>query len=334
MAGKERNYNIDLLKVFACIAVVGLHTLHKDISVINSTLYYLCGFAVPVFFVSSGYFLLNRGAIPRSYSEKKILAVLRIVVLWCMGIFAAEAAAEALKGQLTPIFLLELPKLIVGAMLQKKFMWQMWYLGALVIIYFLLPCLSRIQKRTVLLIAGGIGILLQMISYFCGFPLQSRVIQTFRLWTWLFYFFLGGILPMRQERWEKRCSLKVHGGIVAAVSCGVLLFQNYAGRNWLNNLFAEYFYDDVLTIAWVYVLSMFVLRFPINAVWKRPISELADLTLGIYIVHPILLRFVSRFWIIQTTGASLVLFAVILICSAVIVWSMKRIPFVRMMVTL
>ena len=47
------NHNLDLVKVFACIAVVGLHTLHKDISVINSTLYYLCGFAVPVFLLQA-----------------------------------------------------------------------------------------------------------------------------------------------------------------------------------------------------------------------------------------------------------------------------------------
>lgn len=32
---EKHNYNLDLMKIFACIAVVGLHTLQKDISLIN-----------------------------------------------------------------------------------------------------------------------------------------------------------------------------------------------------------------------------------------------------------------------------------------------------------
>ena len=28
---EKHNYNLDLMKIFACIAVVGLHTLQKDI---------------------------------------------------------------------------------------------------------------------------------------------------------------------------------------------------------------------------------------------------------------------------------------------------------------
>lgn len=47
--GKTRNTNLDLLRIMGCMAVVGLHTLQKDLSIINSTLYYICGFAVPAF---------------------------------------------------------------------------------------------------------------------------------------------------------------------------------------------------------------------------------------------------------------------------------------------
>lgn len=37
---EKHNYNLDLMKIFACIAVVGLHTLQKDISLINTLFYY------------------------------------------------------------------------------------------------------------------------------------------------------------------------------------------------------------------------------------------------------------------------------------------------------
>ena len=46
----SRNENVDLLRIMACFAVVGLHTVGS----------YLFDFAVPMFFAISGFFLLNR----------------------------------------------------------------------------------------------------------------------------------------------------------------------------------------------------------------------------------------------------------------------------------
>ena len=63
-----RNNNIDLIKLYACICVVALHTISKDLSSITTVIYYLSGVAVPLFFMSSGYFLLNRGEISIKYS--------------------------------------------------------------------------------------------------------------------------------------------------------------------------------------------------------------------------------------------------------------------------
>ena len=48
-----RDCNIDIIRVIACVAVVGLHTFPKDLSVVTASLYYLCGFAVPFFFIIS-----------------------------------------------------------------------------------------------------------------------------------------------------------------------------------------------------------------------------------------------------------------------------------------
>lgn len=36
----DRQYNLDLIKILACVAVAGLHTLQKDLSILNSSLYY------------------------------------------------------------------------------------------------------------------------------------------------------------------------------------------------------------------------------------------------------------------------------------------------------
>ncbi len=69
---RTRNTNIDLLKLCASIGVIGLHTFKYDAAPI---LYYLCCFSVPVFFMVSGYFSLNK-AIPTGggvlYQENNI----------------------------------------------------------------------------------------------------------------------------------------------------------------------------------------------------------------------------------------------------------------------
>lgn len=57
----DRHYNIDLIRTLACIAVIGLHTYGIEIGLPNSIVYYLCGFAVPCFFMSSGYFFKKSG---------------------------------------------------------------------------------------------------------------------------------------------------------------------------------------------------------------------------------------------------------------------------------
>ena len=53
--GRQRNENIDLIRAMACLAVVGLHSFAKDED-ISSWFYYVCGFAVPFFFMASGFF--------------------------------------------------------------------------------------------------------------------------------------------------------------------------------------------------------------------------------------------------------------------------------------
>lgn len=56
----QRNINIDLLKVIACFCVITLHTVGMDISLINSSLYYIAGLAVPMFFMVNGYLLFSK----------------------------------------------------------------------------------------------------------------------------------------------------------------------------------------------------------------------------------------------------------------------------------
>ena len=89
MVKKKRNIGIDLLKLIACILVITLHSLPpEDLMVANNvfnlSLYYVGTLAIPVFFMSSGYFVLNKRSISYAYSFKRIKNILIVVFSWLM----------------------------------------------------------------------------------------------------------------------------------------------------------------------------------------------------------------------------------------------------------
>ena len=334
-----RNQNLDLVKVFACIAVVGLHTLHKDISVINSTLYYLCGFAVPVFFVASGYVLLNRKEIALKYIISKIASVMRLVICWSVIAFFAKLVLDWLSKDLTDYSLVSLPKLIVNTLLQRDVLWHFWYFGALMIVYACSPLLSKAKKYLKLIWLGLVGVscIIQILSYVVGTPLQSRCIQTFRIWTWLQYFILGGLLgsdSLTRGLGKIKITMKMHTVCLLLITLWIAIFQNIAGRYWLHNSYAEFFYDSPSMMIWVIMLFTWVLRLPLSEKVIEIIKKVAPLTLGIYILHPLIMRIIGSFIKIHSFGMSLMYFIAILLLSVIAAEVVSRIPIVKRLIEL
>lgn len=143
LADRQRNSNIDSTRIFACIAVVGLHTFPREHSVGTLLAYYLCGFAIPFFFMSSGYFLLNRGKISWNYPLKKAFSIIRLVVLWNLVFDILKSVFKVYSTGKLNIEWLDIPQDIIKSFLQKGEMGHFWYLGALIIIYMLLPWISQ-----------------------------------------------------------------------------------------------------------------------------------------------------------------------------------------------
>ena len=103
-----------------------------------------------------------------------------------------------LKKDIADYNILSLPCEIIKSMLQKGTLWQLWYLGALIVIYCFLPIIHKIvHKQNIITVCFALMIIsaiIQISSYIAGYPIQKCVIQTFRLWTWFQYFILGYLL--------------------------------------------------------------------------------------------------------------------------------------------
>lgn len=209
--------------------------------------------------------------------------------------------------------------------LQRGSMWHFWYFGALIILYFLLPLFTRItvNKRNKFLtwiIFVLISIVFQFFSYYLGYSLQSKVIQTFRLWTWIQYFFMGGILKDIKDKFDEKIK-PVRRIFILVAFIVFYIFWQYKASSLIKIENAEYFYDDIVTIFFILYFSLFILTIQINKKYYSKIEKITSLTLGVYIIHPI---FLVLFTFIFGKNSGIFIFFVVLICSFISIFCLKK----------
>lgn len=249
--------------------------------------------------MSSGYFLLNRSKVAISYSKHKCIGVIRVIIGWnfIIAIFRVLKAILLQKNIIDEI--LRLPVECVKCVLQKGTLWHFWYLGALMIIYLLLPVISRFTNKklkTLFFCTGVISIIIELTSFYLKSPIQKHVIQTFRLWTWIFYFLLGGQMSQIKQWFSKKVSVKNHVILLFTYTIILLSYQMYIGSNLIienvSRLHAEYFYDSLVEMIWIILLFSLLLRINLSITAKRITFAIVPLTMGIYIIHPLIIKVV------------------------------------------
>lgn len=328
----QRNYNIDLLKILACLAVVCMHTIHNTISVVNLVICYTCTFAIPVFFSSSGFILLHRKEATYRYSLKKVLHIIRITFIWSFLVEFLVLIAKALLGKNLSVVSF-ISNITYKPYIQGGNMWQFWYLGALAIVYMILPLLYGIIKGSwkkwlcVWIIFCIICLAFQTASIYAGEPVQKDIIQTFRLWTWIQYFLAGGGISYIISLLSERISIKLHGIIFAVWTIIAAAFQAYCGSFVIHDTHPEFYYDDVIVIIWVVLLMSFILQIKLNDTVVKIVEFLSPLIMGVYIIHPLINRVCLHFLTIDTVVGAILYSIFIMAVSFSGTYIIYRLPF-------
>ena len=326
----KRDINIDFLKIVACIAVIGLHTLQKNLSTVNALIHYFCGFAIPVFFFSTGYILLQRKEITVKYCIKKCLNIVRVVIIWNVGVNLCIVCLKFLLGKEFD-FISFLQDISYRPFIQKGRMWQFWYLGAMIILYLLLPIIHNAiygdNKKWVRFwrIFALICVCIQVVSLCMNAPIQKNVIQTFRVWTWIQYFSLGGGTALFALIINK-ITLKQHIFMLMILSAINVVYQFLIGSFIIHNTFAEYVYDSLFEIIWIIIIVSFVIRVDLNAIGKY-IEFLSSLTMGVFIIHPLINTVCAHFIIVDSVIISIVYFMLITVLSFAVIYILSKLPF-------
>ena len=330
---KTRNINLDLIKVLACIGVVLLHTTMGGFKETGSWnllayLYYLGTYSIPLFFMVNGYLLLGKKEITYPYVLQKVKWILTIVSLWTIIVWLFKR-----DFTVNPI------KKIIGSLLQKGYFSQFWFFGALILIYLCLPILRKFlnSKRSYLYILSSlvtIGLVFELANMVFQMPLQSYVIQTFRLWTWFFYYILGGLIAQFDKEFIKkgfRRWMKIAAVLLMLISPLILFFL---AKTIYHNLFAEYFYDILFVKIVSLGIFLTVLTLSLEENKSKWIVTLSNQTMGVFIVHTYVIKVLEKLLGFSYTGAYL-LFPILTLCVSLIVVSLlMKIPYFNRIVKL
>lgn len=330
---KNRNINLDLLKVLACVGVVLLHTTMGGFKETGSWnllayLYYLGTYSIPLFFMINGYLLLGKREITYLYILQKVKWILITVSSWSfiVWLFKRDFTTNPIKK-------------IVGSLIQRGYFFQFWFFGALILIYLCLPILRQFlnSKRSYLYslsLLMTIGLIFELSNILLQMPIQTYVIQTFRLWTWFFYYLLGGyIAQFTIEEIESRFKnwMKIVSILLLLISPIILFF---VAKTIYHNLFAEYFYDTLFVKVSTLGIFLTILMLTLNENRRESIVSLSNQTMGVFIIHTYIMKVWEKVLGFNFVGAYLLFALFTLSVSFIIVGMLMKIPYFNRIVKL
>ena len=211
--------------------------------------------------------------------------------------------------------------------------------GALILIYLCLPILKKFLKSKnryllALSLLVIIGFVLELTNYLLQKPVQVYVIQTFRLWTWFFYYILGGFIAQFNLATLRNC-FKNWMKVVTLVLLFISPFILYVlAKGIHHNLYAEYFYDSIFVKIVSLGIFLTVLTFDLNTDKNRWIIYLSNQIMGVFIIHTYAMKVWEKLVGFSFAGANLLFLIFTLSVSFIVVGILIKIPYFNRIVKL
>lgn len=298
-----RNVSADLLRIICCLMIIGIHATPdyslmvkinaSDIVVYQSMIIQsIVRIGLPVFFMMSGYFLLNRKNEPLLIGYKKRFASLLIpFFIYAFLNYYFQHGNVFEKEGITGFFRLLLES-------KTSISTHLWFVYVLIGIYIVMPAVKVVtdsiptDKSLV-----SIVVIALICSWFAYenqlakiFPDYKMVIPIPRIDLWLGYFVIGGLLY--RVNISKKSS-----AFLLAISLPIQILFTWLS---VNNLgFDTKPYDFGLNMFLsASAMILFVNNIPVqnNPLISRVVLFLAPYTYGIYLIHIVVIKLVSDYF--------------------------------------
>ncbi len=320
----ERKNSIDILRIISAIAVIVIHVISAPVTnstaeidtTLRSTLdliHTLLNWAVPVFFMITGYCVLRKQECSYKYCFSHVIKY--ICVLFTVGLFYAllEEVFNA-KTFSFAIFISSVKNVISGNI------WDhMWFVYSIIGIYLVMPVIHAFMQ-------------------------QSAA----KIYTFTAVLFLFNILLPAIEAWLPVKAVLPFGGYLFYVCFGGIA----AKTNISNKLLYTIAFAALLSVIWIVfgvdtqafgynhpavcliAMSIFLIISRINVNPRKFALCLSNCTWGIYLIHPFFINIAIKLFKIDVLTSmphvKLFAFALIVSCvSFVSTYILRKIPLVK-----
>lgn len=333
-----RRTELDLCRIFGCLAVLMIHTgadIYHEIP-LQSFSFAAVNFistavrgGVPLFFMLSGALFLSRLKLDiRRLLVHHALRLTGLYYLWSLLYALLRLASGGLS--FGPEFF---HAVVAGH-------YHLWFLPAMVLCYLFFPPVHAavhgggLDGRYLLGLFFGLGILMVNLNLTPDpAPVLFRFTQNFSLdylpylgyavWGW----WLAGRRMPEKTRW---LSPLAYLAVTLLAAIGNRWYSGYKGEadGWLFHYFSVPSFLQA-SLAFCFFLSLGERKLPA----ARPIAALADASLGVYLIHPMVLNVLERFGIRVTPAAPVVSLVGVFLLLAIVCFAFtliaRRIPGLR-----
>lgn len=333
----NRNNNIDLIKILSMFFVMGLHSridIFCQYPLYNTAFYFfhtICGLAVPLFFMVSGYLLLGNDNATWGYSSKKIFRIIRFVLIITVSYWVLKSLV------LHTIDLKSLLIISFGSFFQCGEFSQFWYFGATIIIYLIYPLLNKIylssfqySKHThavaykyfiICVYIFCILIFIKNLLSESNEPFERAIPQNLRIWNWIMYFCLGGL--------AKQSKISKDGAYFMVLFCMLIyVIIKSISLQIMGRVSPEYYFASPVTA--IYIYFVFSLFLSVRITYPKLINQLSQLFLPVYALHMLVIgktRLVAEYCVPLGGCAPFVYWTFISITTILLSLFIMKIPF-------
>lgn len=309
---KKRDYNLDLLRILASFMVILIHVSAYSWYTVpsNSFEFNVYNFfdsisrsAVPIFIMISGIFFLNSSKEKdiKTIFKKYILKLVLLFLIWSSIYYIYDVLMNKANFNLKDLLI----KTINGH-------YHFWYIPTIIGLYILSPILIKITQNSnrkifkYFFILFLTSCLLKTIS-FCTFVPYINTLNVILsklpidlICQYYSYFLLGYFLYNFNISKKKRNIIYLMG-ILSIIACTLLTFLISEYEK--NNIVSFYDYFSIFTFFEACALFLFFKHnyFKSEKIYRKQITTISNCTLGIYIIHILIMNLLFDFNIIKIT---------------------------------
>lgn len=301
----ERNEAIDYFRTIAIFCVVVIHTkpfveMGETGYLVNLFLDTLSRFAVPFFFMASGYLFLVKlmqSETPRTYYYKYIFKLARMYMVWQIVFLLFDLAArfikdvhsyQQIKNELLSLSVIDVAKRVIGTIYYGYYNtgYHLWFLVALIVcIVIIYECHSRNWIKPLIVVSLSlhlIGVIGN--SYFGLFPIPVMARDAF--FFGLLYTTLGYCFYRYRETILSRISWHTRSFLtLTLILIAVQFLERYLLVTQLENKVGEYFLSTIPISISLFVLLLCNPDFGRSSL----LSTMGKHSVGVYLIHVLFL---------------------------------------------